>query len=71
MDFFSKNKTSNETCIAPRPKPGTFQSHYFATFKLEEGTVNAEYFSKLKSFAKLSQNDYESEIGTVEFFWEV
>ena len=71
MEFFKKNKKGEESFISPRPKPGTYQEHYYALLKFPEETKNRTYFQALKSFAELSEEEYKAEMASVKFSWEV
>lgn len=69
-EFFSKNKQGDESFISPRPRPGTFQERYFALLKLTENSKNSAYFTKLKKYQSLTEDQYKSELEPIEFFWE-
>jgi hypothetical protein len=70
MELFKRNKQGDESFISPRPKPGTYQEHYFALLRFSEETKNNIYFKSLKGFKTLSEEDYKKELELIKFYWE-
>ncbi len=71
MELFKKQKQGDESFISPRSLPGSFQADYYILFKFPEESKNRLYFSSLKSFARLSDAQYKTELEALKFSWEV
>lgn len=66
---FSKCALEGEKLIVPRPLPGENFQFYKGYCVVDGSSENNKLLSKLKNYKEITEDEYHSEVGKLEYFW--